>query len=1091
MRKVLFLSWLLSVLFGLPLLAQETPITGRVTSSDDASGLPGVSVVVKGTTRGTTTDANGNYSLNAGGNVTLTFSFVGFKPQDVAVGNRTAINVVLTADASTLNEVVVTSFGIRRNEREIGTSVTKISNSLITQAAPVNIANGLSGKVAGLQINAVNNDVGSSPRLTIRGNRSFLGNNQALLVVDGAITDISYLSSINPNDVESSTVLKGPSAAALYGSDASNGVLVITTRRGTNNNKPQISYTNNTQLESVSYMPDLQRTYGSNGGEGAPYLDANGQRLYVPYENQQFGPAFNGSIQPLGYGVQIPNADGSFRLDTLKVPYSSTGTDPRRAFFNTGVTQQHDLAYRIGDGQNYFGLSVQRVDQKGIVPNNKYSRTNFIINGGRVVDKFTANAKMQFTYENTNKENGDFAQGRPLYWNLLNQPAQAPLTDPRIKDITSPYGDVNGYFNAYYPNPWWQVTGDNSRAVTNKYAVQGTADVGYQFRNWLNVTYRVSGQVATSQFKSHLAAVSFSNYAIGDPWGAGNIASSVRQVNGNVTDYNYTSTRFTGDLLVTLSPTFGEFTPKLILGQQSRLDYSRYISAAATSLVVPGTYNIANRLGNAIAGESSYQSRLLGYFYDFTLGFRNFAFINATGRYDNTSLLAPGNRSYFYPGVNASLVLTEALPALKNSTAISYLKIRGGVAKAGNISVGPYQLQNVFNPGGGFPYGSQPGFLQSTQQNDPNLKPEFTTNREVGVEVGLFDRINAEVVYYSTETINQTVPVQVSRATGYASALINTGTMRNRGIEVELKTLRPIVNTGGFTWNINTNFTYLDNTVTSVYPGLPRINIPLAGSQFNPYVPGVASSVYAAVGYTYPALFGTDIARLQNTDPTGAYYDATGQYAGQPVINPATGYPYLDANIKYLGNTQPRYRFGLNNSFAWKGLALNVLVEYRGGNVIYNQLGNALEFTGAGIRSTYNGRQNFIYPNSVVAVTNPDGTTGYAPNTSVSTRDGNLEFWTNSGYHNAVSSYVTSAAFWKLREVALNYTFPTAILGKVKFVRNLTIGVTGRNLLMLRPKTNVFTDPEFSLDASNAQGATNEYQNPPTRQYGFRLSVGF
>ena len=1067
-------------------------MTGRVTSSDDNSPLPGVSVVIKGTTRGATTDATGSYRVSVGSGTTLTFSFVGFKSQNVTVGNRTTIDVTLAADASTLNEVIVTGFGIRRNEREIGTSVTKINSALINQAAPINVANGLTGKVAGLQVNAVNNGVGATPRLTIRGNRSFLGNNQALLVVDGAITDISYLSSINPNDVESSSVLKGPSAAALYGSDAANGVLVITTKRGTTNNKPQISYTNNTQLESVSYMPDLQRTYGSNGGEGAPYLDANGQRLYVPFENQQFGPAFDGSTKPLGYGVQIINPDGTIRLDTLKVPYSSAGTDPRKAFFNTGVTQQHDLAYRVGDGQNYFGLSVQRVDQKGIVPNDKYNRTNFVVNGGRVVDKFTANAKMQFTYENTNKENGDFAQNRPLYWNLLNQPANAPLSDPRIKDITSPYGDVNGFFNAYYPNPWWQVSGDNSRAITNKYSFQGTADVGYQFTKWLNVTYRVNGQMANSQFKSHLAAVSFSTYALGDPWGAGNIASSIKQVNGNASEGSLTTSRFTGDLLVTVAPTFGDFTTKLILGQQARIDNTRFLTAAATALVVPGTYNISNRLGNVVAGEGTYQSRLVGLFYDFTAGFRNFAFINATGRYDNTSVLAPGNRSYFYPGVNASVILTEALPALKGSTALTYLKIRGGIARAGNISVGPYQLQNVFNPGGGFPYGSQPGFLQSTQQNDPNLKPEFTTNREVGIEMGLFDRINAEIVYYSMETTNQTVPIQVSRATGYNSALINTGSMLNRGFEIDLKTLRPIVNTGGFTWNINTNFTYIDNRVTSVYAGLDKINIPLAPSIYSaPGSFGAASSVYAAVGYTYPALYGTDIARVQTTDNTAAYYDPTGQYAGRPVINPVTGYPILDANIKYLGNTQPKYRFGFNNTFAFKGLTLNALVEYRGGNVIYNQLGNALEFTGAGIRTTYNGRQNFVYPNSVIATTNTDGTPGYAPNTNVSTRDGNLEFWTNSGYHNAVSSYVTSAAFWKLREVALSYNFPTKLFSNLKFIRSLNLGITGRNLLMLRPKTNVFTDPEFSLDASNAQGATNEYQTPPTRQYGFRLSVGF
>lgn len=1055
------------------LVAQSRFITGKVVSADDGSALPGVNITLKGTKRGTQTDETGVYRIAAAKGDRLAFTFIGFTTQEVSVDNRDVINLSLQYSVNTLNEVIVLAFGIKRNEREIGTSVTKVSSTLINQAAPVNIANGLSGKVAGLQVNLVNNGVGPTPRLTIRGNRSFLGNNQALLVVDGVLTAITFLSSINPNDIESSSILKGPGAAALYGSDAANGVLVITTKRGTTTNRPQISYTNSTQLEQISYMPDLQQTFSSNGAEGDPFIGANGQRLYVPYENQSFGPAYDNSIQPLGYGVQVRNADGSVRLDTLKVSFSALKKDPRKAFFNTGVTAQHDIAFRVGDGQNYFGLGLQRVDQSGTVPNDTYNRTNFMINGGRVVDKFTANAKVQFTYQNYNRENGSYYQGRPVYWTLLNQPAHAPLTDPRLRDINSPYGDVNGYFNAYYPNPWWQVSGNNSRSISDTYTLQGSTDIGYQFTKWLNVTYRFGGQVNATQSKSYRSAVSFSSYALSDPWKAGSIATQLRQVNGNVSDGSVLSTNFTGDLLVSLSPTFGNLTTKLILGQQTRQSYSRSMSDGASSLVVPGTYNVANRLGEPSVSESMSKSRLLAFFGDLTLGYRNFVFLNLTGRNDHTSLLAPSNRSYFYPSANASFILTEAFPSLKNGSILTYLKLRGGVAQAGNISVGAYQLQDVFFPGAGFPFGSQPGFGLSGQQNNPNLKPEFTTSHEVGIELGLFDQLNMEVVYYTMNTTNQTVPIQVSRATGYSSGLVNTGSMQNNGVEIDLKTLRSLINAGSFTWNINANFTYLDNKVTSVYGDLDRISI--------------GAPVYAAKGYTYPSLFVTDIARVQNTNPDGAYYEASGQHAGRPVINPATGYPILDANIKYFGNTQPRYRFGLTNTFAYKGLTLSGVVEYRGGSVIYNSVGQALEFSGTGIRSTYNGRQNFVYPNSVVA--NTDGS--FTPNTDISTRDGNIEFWTNSGFHDAQSSYVTSAAFWKLRELALSYTVPTTMLGYTKFIRTLNIALTGRNLLMLRPKTNVFADPEFATSTGNAQGVTSEFQTPPTRLYGFRIGIGF
>ncbi len=1071
-------------LLSLPLLAQERRITGKVTSSEDGSTLPGVTVVLKGTSKGVNTDADGNYSI-AANDGTLVFSFVGSLTQEIAIGNKSVINVTLVPDTRTLNEVVVTGFGIQRSEREIGTSIAKINNAQITQAAPVNIANGLTGKVSGLQINTTNNGVGAGVRITLRGNRSFLGNNQALLVVDGVISDINFLSSINPNDIESTTVLKGPSAAALYGSDASNGVLIVTTKRGTTNNKAQITYSNNTQFESISYMPGLQTQFGGNGGEPAPFYDRDYRRTYVPYENQSFGTPYDGSIRPLGYGVQVRNPDGTVGIDTLKVPYSSPTKDPRRAFFNTGVTQQHDISYRIGDNQNYFGLGLQRVDQTGIVPNDKYQRTTISLSSGRSIEKFAANGAAKFAYQNTDTENGDFNQGRPVYWNVLNQQAHAPINSYPLNDINSPYGDVNGYYNAYYPNPYWQITGDNSRQVNKLYTLQGSADASYQFTKWLNVLYRVGGQISARQFKSHVADVGFSEYALGDPWEAGNIASSVGHANARVNDLTELRTRFTGDLLVTVNPSFGDFSTKLILGQQTRQEFYRYTTDAAGTLVVPGVYNIANRLGNPTVTEGSTQSRLLGFFGDFTLGYKNFAFIHATGRNDKTSLLSAANRSFFYPSVDASVILSEAVPFLKTNSILSYVKVRGGIAKVGQVNVLPYQLQNVFNPGtnivtGGtaFPYGSQAGFELSNRQNDPNLKPEFTTNREVGLELGLFDRFNLEATYYKSQTTNQTVPIDVSRATGYSQALINTGSMDNYGLEVDLRSIKPIVNAGGFTWDIGTNFTYLESKVTSLYGDLPRINIA--------YPNGVASEVYAANGFNYPALYVNDIQRVQS-----------GPYAGQPIVDPTTGYPALDPNLKYAGTTQPKYRFGMTNTFKFKGITLSAVVEYRGGAVIYNLLGNALEFTGAGIRSTYAGRQNFVFPNSVIQTgTNSDKSPIYTPNTNVTTKDGNLTFWTTSAYHNAGYSYVTSADFWKLREVALSYNIPATILNYTKFIKSVNVALTGRNLIMLRPKTNVFTDPEFSggtnaNDTSNAVGTTTEYQAPPTRFYGFRVSFGF
>jgi len=1084
MRKVLLF---ISVLFfGLAMqsFAQNRQITGKVTSSQDGTPLPGVNITLKGSTKGTTTNADGIYKFTVPSvTSSLTFSFIGFAVQSITVGSKTVINVNLLEKQSELDEVVVGAFGLQKSEREIGSSVAKIKGADLSQANPTNLANGLTAKVSGLQISTVNNGVNPGVSITLRGNRSLLGNNQALLVVDGVITPQDFLATINPNDVESTNILKGPSAAATYGSDASNGVLIVNLKKGSDSDKPIINYSYSAQNESISYAPGLQQQFGSNGGEGDPFLDKNGQRGYVPFENQSFGPAYDGSLRPLGYGVQVFQPDGSFKLDTLKVPYSPLSVDPRRDFFKNALTSQHDISYRVGKDGNYFGMSLQRLDKTGIVPNDTYERSNINIKAGRTNGKFSTNIGLTYSYQNQNVAGGDFNQGRPVYWNVLNQPAHAPLNDPRIQDINSPYGDLNGFYNAYYPNPWWQVSAENSRVKTNTYSVRGFADIAYQFKSWLKVLYRVGGANNSSVTKANVANAAFTDYAITDPWGAGNIASSVVSKNASSADVSTNSTRFTGDLLITINPKFGDFTTNLTLGHHLQQDNNSYQVISAASLKIPGLYNVANRVGEPFVQQGVYQSNLVGAFADFTIGYKRFAFIHVSGRNDWTSLLSPANRSFFYPSIDASVILSDAIPSLKSVTWLDYLKIRGGLAKVGNINVAPYQLQNTYSQNNGFPFGSQVGFSQSTQQNDPNLKPEFTTGLEMGFEVAFLKRFNLEVSYYKTNTVNQTVPIQISRATGFASANLNTGELQTKGIEVDLK-IRPIIKLGDFYWDASVNYSYNTSEVLSLYGDLPRLNIPQFNvsngvnlSRLNGSL-GVASSVFAAVGQRYPALYLNDVKRVD--DPKDPNF-------GKVIVDPVTGYPSLDPTLKYQGSTQPLHRVGISNTFHYKNASLSIVAEYRGGAVIYNQLGNTLDFTGVGINSVANGRQNFVYPNSVIQ--NTDGS--YSKNTSVSTRDGNLEFWTNSAYHNAGASYVNSADFWKLREVALSYSIPSTLLAKTGFVKNLTVALTGRNLLMFRPKTNVYTDPEFSLDGSNAAGTTNEFQPPPTRLFGFRVSAGF
>ena len=1077
--KKLFTLFLCTLLSSAFLVAQKT-ITGTITDANTTETLVGATILAKGTTVGTQTDVDGKFSFDIPqGATTLVISFTGYLTQEVDVANTSNAVIALQVDTKTLSEVVIGAYGSKLSARSIGSSVARLTGTEITQSAPVSLASALSGKVSGVQISVVNNGVNPGVSMTFRGNRSFLGNNQALLVVDGVITPLDFLAALNPNDVESSTILKGPNAAALYGSDASNGVLIITMKRGSGSlTKPAITYSYSVQAEQVSYMPSLQNTFSGYGGEGSPFLDNNGASLYVPFENQSYGPKFDGSTQPLGYGVQIINPDGSVKLDTLKVPFTGSATDNRKAFFNTGVTQQHDLAYRIGNDDDYFSASLQRVDKTGVVPNDVYNRTGVNIKGGKKVGKFSANYGMNFVYANTNASGPDYQQGRNVYFNVLSTPANVPLRDPRLVDIHSPYGDVNGYYNAYAPNPWWQVSDNNSRNINNNYSLRGSFDLGYQFLDWLKVTYRIGGSYNSNIAKSYIADVVFSDYAITDPWGAGNIASSVKHKSATVTDVNATGIRGTGDLIVKINPTFGDFTPELTLGQTTRIDYSTFQFESANALKVPGLYNISNLVGTANTAQGITQQNQTGLFADINVGYRKFFYIHASARNDVNSVLSPANRSFFYSSVDASVILTDAIPGLKNIGWLEYLKIRGGIARVGNVNVAPYQLQNVYSAGNGFPYGGQAGFSQSSVQNDPNLKPEFTFSKEIGLEARFGNRFEFEVTAYQTNTTNQTVPINISNATGYTTARINTGELQGQGFDLDFK-IRPIVKIGLFSWEAGVNYSYNDSKVLSLYQGLEKLAISpfntVNGINFtflNGSLGGAASTTYAAVNQSYPALYLTDVQR----DPQGrVIIDKT---SGNPISNPA---------VSFAGSTQPHHRLGISNTFNYGSLSFNFLFEYRGGAVIYNQLGNQLDFTGIGSNTVAAGRQNFVFPNSVTK--NSDGT--YSPNTNYSTQDGNLGFWTNSPYHSSGYTYVNSADFWKLREVAISYAFPEAMMANTRVFKSLIVGLTGRNLLMWRPKTNVYTDPEFSLDASNAAGTTNEFQTPPTRIFGFKVTAGF
>lgn len=1058
MKKLQLLLYFLVIASFQLLHAQGVQISGKVTGSEDGQPVVGATVTVKGTTIGTTTDYQGKYVINVpAGTTTLVFSFVGLKTQEIAIEGKTTIDVVMEPEVTDVQEVVITAYGIKRSPKEMGYATAKVSNKEITEAGVTNVVTGLSGKVSGLQINTLNNGVNPDTRITLRGNRHILASNQALVVLDGVPVSATYLNSINPNDIESVNILKGASASALYGNDASNGVLVVTTKKG-GERKPVIKISNITTFETMSYLPKMQYRFGSGSGEDTANYDprytfwigANRNTdPYTAYENQSYGPEFNGQQVILG-GIL---ADGSYQT----VKYSAYPMQKKK-FFQTGITTQNDISYSQGDENNSFYISAQDVQTTGVVVNDKNRRTGARFAGARTSGMFHAEYTFGYTQTNTNVAGGEFFQNRPVYWNLMNTPPEVPID--KYKDVdNNKFANINGYFNAYYPNPYWQTI--HSRQKTRRDDMLGSAMVSLKPLSWLEFSYRVGMTYNTINFNAYRDDAVYNAYMTTDPWSAGHNASGHPVWKGFAQDYMTNQIILTGDFLVKIDKQFGNLSTKLFLGNAVYANKNRYVEVDASSLVIPNFYNISNRVGEAVPGESKTQRNSIGNFADLTLGYKEMIFVHASGRQDRDSRLAKDNRTYFYPGADISLVLSEMIPALKGNNVLSYAKFRAGYSKTGQVALTNwYATLPSFSSGPGFPYGSQAGFLLSTALSNPLLKPEITNELETGLDLSFIqNRIHLEATYFKSNTKDQTIPVQVSSATGFTSAYINAGELENKGIELDLK-FTPLLNLGKFTWTASVNYSHFQSKVLSLLPGTNEFFI--------------GGSAYAIVGQEYPIIKTSDVYRTPDD---------------RIIVDPVKGYPTKNPILQVQGHGNPNHILGIVNTFTYSGLTLNVVAEYRGGNVIYNSVGGQLDFGGSTWHTAQNGRQPFVIPNSVIE-TSPGV---YTPNTNVVVRNASRDFWVNSDYATTGRAYVTSAAFWKIREVSLDYDLPVDKLWGGKVVKAAQVGLVGRNLLMFRPKSNIWSDPEFSNVGgdSNAIGTTDYYQLPPTRVMGFSVKLTF
>ncbi|HCC71912.1 MAG TPA: hypothetical protein DEQ09_12290, partial [Bacteroidales bacterium] len=963
--------------------------------------------------------------------------FVGMKTVEEAIGGRITINVVMEPEILGIDEVVVTSLGITRKAREIGYSLSTLKADELTQAKTQTISSGLVGKVAGLQINTTSGGVNPAQRVILRGNRSFLGNNQALVVLDGVPVSIGYLATLNPNDVEDISILKGANASALYGSDAANGVVMVTTKQGSRD-KIQVQYSNTTTFDQVAFLPDFQTRFGAGSSS-----DAYGNPVYETYENQQYGPEFDGEMRRIGMGDEYDRWE--------EYPFEAR-PDEKKNFFDTGLTMQNDLSFSAGNNSGSYFVSIQDAVVKGLVPKDRLRRNSVRFNGTRNYGGFTATVNVNYAHTE------DDITVTNVLWSVYNTPQNVPLNSysdwraPSTPEETN-WGDINHYFNAYYDNPYTEL--DKNRRDRRRDYVIGTLSLSQDFTSWLNVMLRSSVSANFTTYKTRYEEWDFSEWAINESGRA-----VTHDFPADVSDGMNMGYRWTNDLLIKATRSFGDISMTAIAGGTTRSTFSNSLSVGVPSLEVPGLYNISNRKGELSGSQSYYETRRTSVFGDLTLGYRNFLFLHASGRNDWDSRLNSEYWSYFYPAVDASFVFTEAIPALKGNPILTYGKIRGGIAKVGSVSIGAYNLENEFYVIGDFPYAQTVAHGISNSMKNPFMEPEFTLSNEIGIDLNFFEsRINLEAVYYNMSTTNQTLPADIPPSSGFTSMYINSGEMFNEGIELELQ-LVPVFKQD-LRVDLNINYTYWHNEVKSLTEAFTELSL--------------GNYVHAIVGETYPTLVTSDYER----DPEG-----------RVIVNAKTGLPTKSTDLFRQGQTTPKHIVGIQPHVRYKGFSLGASFEYRGGFVMRSGPARDMSFTGISDITSWTGREKFVWPNSVINVGTEDNPE-YKPNEDIQTNAGSVNFWTQT-YRSTIDNFVINAAFWKVREITLFYDVPrTALTFTNNLVKGIRVGFVGRNLFMLLPESNMYGDPESNNGTGNAVGYAPGGAIPPTRSYGFNLTFTF
>ena len=1075
MRKLLPLLAVL-VLSASLAFSQTKPITGKLT---DAQGqpIPFLTIKVKGAKTGVSADAEGNYSIKAKPGDVLVISGTGVTTKEVSVTEAPTQDIQIARSNTAMTEVVVTALGIQRQAKELGYATAKLDNKTLTQAKSVNVAQALNGKVSGVNISTTNSGVFENAKINIRGIRSLTGNNQPMLVVDGAPTPLGYLSSLPPDDIQSLDILKSAASAALYGPDAVNGVIIVTTRKGSK--KPVVSLNSSVQVARVSFFPKLQSSFGDGGGEIA---DPYGNYGYVPNENQQFGPRFDGSIQPIGPVLE----DGSQQMG----PYSPIHANDKKKFWNTGLTTQNSASIA---GEDFYA-SIQDANVKGLTPSDQLRRTSFRFNGGKKAGNLSVNYGLNYTLQNSDVVNeSGFQNTFPgaydggLFFLVLQTAGNVPLLS--YKNLNSKYGQFSNYYNEYAVNPYWLIA--NIRSKQRQDDILGNLALNYQIAPWLSATAKLSTSLGFSSQTNTNAPVVVSDWAAENR----NATQYSNRLGSVVNESGYTS-RINLDYYLSGDHKIGsDFKVAYLAGGGIRQDRAKDVAVGGNNLVVPSLYNVAVRSGDAnvpvylgssasslsgtpaigspMGNNYDIQYRLISAYGTASLNYKGWANLEVTGRNDWDSRLLEQNRSFFYPGANAAVVLSDAIPAIQDIASLSFLKVRAAISKSGNVNLGPYGIQPTYSPPTGFPFGSTAGFTANNTIPNSNLKPEFVTTTEAGLEVGfLRNTINLGATYFFQKNTNQILSVTQSGTTGYTTQVANAADFNNYGVEMDLG-LTPLVKIGKGHIDLKVNATYNNNKVTHTLNNVPVV------------IGGNSGFIQNATGYP-------TVNNIANVGKPAFQFQMT-DYARDPangkvIVDPVTGNPTQAANMITTGRSLPLWVLGFTPSYTLGNFSVSMTWDYKTGNDFYSGLGPDADNAGISARSVQYGRQRFVFPNSEYLSGGH-----YVPNKSIQVSDGNYNFWTGANTNEGIATnFYASAAAWRLREVNISYTLPNKWLGNGTVIKRVTASLIGKNLLLFVPKSNQWGDPEFNYSSlNNTSGIASGFQSPAARLFGGSLTVQF